>query len=501
MRNFIIDLFAAMLLCSCLGPQVNKIIVNPYKTSPLSAVYRTIKINTHPVTVRVKGLYGEPDIVHTYPAGYGREFEIHGMFPQAENIIIVQDGEKEIQKKVFIPALKFKKKKFPSHFNVRKNENEEKNQPFAHNPAIYFIGFPQDEFNVGISANGYVRYASTLKYFLKIIDEDQSIRMYSYNQGVYTLAGRKIVDFAHTTHHDAIKKGDHYIFLGVAPWSLEDRITEVDLHSRIIKDFNAGDLIKEIVMQNGDMQEKEILNKIIFDKENKYALETNEPKGFDWLHINSIVYDADTDILYASSRHHGVLAIDYSKLKLLWWMADDSLATQKGSLTPYVTGIPYQMYFKDLKSLQPYRVKGDAVNDGPKNQHALFLLENGNLGMFDNQGDEEQNPNGSRYVEYKISGQHGHYTAEKVYEYRNQDLYSRITSDVDYTGENYENILLFYGTIYTLIEVNKNSKKELFKMDLNLDKKSFSFAYRADKMPFYYDEGRVYSQDASLKAK
>ena len=169
-------------------------------------------------------------------------------------------------------------------------------------------------------------------------------------------------------------------------------------------------------------------------------------------------------------------------------MADETLATQ-------VPGaIPYDVHFKDLKSLDPYRVKGDALNDGPKNQHALFLLENGNLGMFDNQGDENTNPSGSRYVEYKITGSHGNYTATKVYEYKDSSLYSRIMSDVDFTGANHQNLLLNYSyPASRIVEVEKNTKKELFKLSL-----PFS-SYRADKMPLYYDEGRVYSEDCNLK--
>ena len=176
-------------------------------------------------------------------------------------------------------------------------------------------------------------------------------------------------------------------------------------------------------------------------------------------------------------------------------MADKTLQTRVdiNSNTP-VGFIPYDVHFKDLPSLEPYRVKGAGMDDGPKNQHALFLLANGNLGMFDNQGDEDTNPNGSRYVEYKITGTYGNYTAQKVYEYRDSSLYSRITSDVDFTGENYQNILITYGYPNgRILEIEKNSRKILFKLVVPY------FLYRSDKMPLYYDEGRIYSEDCNLK--
>ena len=72
--------------------------------SPRS-VYKINSVNTTPLTVTVKGLYGEPDITHTYPAGYGNEFEIHGMFPESYNTIIVDDGVNEITEKKYIGPL------------------------------------------------------------------------------------------------------------------------------------------------------------------------------------------------------------------------------------------------------------------------------------------------------------------------------------------------------------------------------------------------------------
>lgn len=241
-------------------------------------------------------------------------------------------------------------------------------------------------------------------------------------------------------------------------------------------------------------EDEAIFKQIVFseDVNNIYKDNNGQQKAIDWFHANSLVYDSASDILYVSSRCHGVLAIDYSEWKLIWYMADDSLKTVTG-IGPDV-GIPYQVYFKDLLSLDDYRVKGDGETDGPKNQHALFLHKDGNLGMFDNQGDGDTNPNGSRYVEYKITGTHGNYIAKKIDEYRDYSLYSRIMSDVDLTGENYENLLLTYAyPTARIVEVEKNTKKELFKLYLPF------MTYRIEKMPLYYDEGRIYSEDCNLK--
>lgn len=53
-------------------------------------------------------------------------------------------------------------------------------------------------------------------------------------------------------------------------------------------------------------------------------IENGIKKNIDWFHSNSLVYDSDTDILYVSSKHRGVLAIDYSEWRLIWWMVNEN---------------------------------------------------------------------------------------------------------------------------------------------------------------------------------
>ncbi|MEI0526417.1 aryl-sulfate sulfotransferase [Brachyspira murdochii] len=483
-------------LTSSIG-KVGEITVNPLGVTPLSAVYTTETVNAAPITVTVKGLYGEPDIIHTYPAGYGTEFEIHGMFPESQNVIEVNDGGRIITKNVPVGALQNGiQKKYDVVIN---NLPEEK---YENNPNFYFISYNAGSESIGISRNGYIRYFNTFPagYMSKIIINNKKlniVKLTEYQKDVSAISdfvGNRIKTLPEIAHHDLIIIKNNYVHLGNSSWGGEDSLIELSYSGNIIKHKNFGTLIKDVVLLNNDASEIATLNKIVFDENNKYINKSGMQEATDWFHANSLVYDSSTDILYVSSRHRGVLAIDYSDWKLIWWMADDTLQTSTSD--SYLNGSmsPYQVYFKDLPSLLPYRVKGAGLDDGPKNQHALFLLANGNLGMFDNQGDENTNPNGSRYVEYKITGSFGNYMAQKVYEYRDSSLYSRIMSDVDFTGENYENLLLCYAyPTARILEIEKNTKNVLFRLDLPF------MTYRADKMPLYYDEGRVYSEDCNLK--
>ena len=477
--------------------------VNPYGMTPLSAVYTTKTVNTTAITVKVKGLYGEPDIIHTYPAGYGREFEIHGMFPESMNTIEINDGGRVITKNVNIGSLLLNGTVIQKKYDVEINNLPE--EKYTNNPNLYFVttllyssgdNSPWKGF-IGMSDNGYLRYANTINsYFVRIYIDNSKISFFytseqgAPNAGPYDLLGNRITKYPTSSHHDVIKVNNNYIYLSYSIWGQQDRLVEMNSLGAKLRELSFGKLIQNALDLQTYPQDEAIFKQIVFgeDVNNIYQDSSGQQKPIDWSHANSLVYDSSTDILYVSIRQRGVIAIDYSQWKLIWWMADETLSTE-------VPGaIPYNIHFKDLNSLEPYRVKGDGMNDGPKNQHALFLLANGNLGMFDNQGDEKTNPNGSRYVEYKITGTHGNYTAAKVYEYRDSSLYSQIMSDADFTGENYQNLLLVYAyPTARILEIEKNSKRELFKLSL-------PFAtHRVERMPLYYDEGRVYSEDCNLK--
>ena len=485
---FIILLITSLFSLSCnhnkvLSPsyigKTGEITVDPYKVAPLSAVYRTETVNGVPITVKVKGLYGEPDIIHTYPAGYGTEFEIHGMFPESQNIIEINDGGRIITKNVSIGTLSYNGVTIQKQYVPEINDLLEEKYP--NNPELYFI---ESDYKiiVGISKNGYTRYFMKNYNTSKIIINNKKLCLYpAWDNKIIDLLGKTMISYPEIGHHDTIKMNNIYLYLNFGfSGSTEEGFRKIDsLGNTIGEKKSVGTLIKDIVYKNNDPNEIEIFKKIVFGSavENYYKY-NDQIKNVDWFHSNSLVYDSSKDILYVSGRMRGVLAIKYSEWKLLWWMADNNLKLRIDPSIPSDNVVPYDYHFKDLKSLEPYRVMGEGSTDGPKNQHALFLLANGNLGMFDNQGDEDTNPNGSRYVEYKITGTHGNYTAEKVYEYRNYSLYSRLRSDIDFTGENYQNMLLAYSDpTARILEVEKNTKNILFRLDFPFN------TSRLDKMP------------------
>lgn len=500
--TIIILLFTAAISCNknnnttgSIGT-VGEITIDPLKVTPLSAVYVTETVNSNPITVTVKGQHGEADLVHTYPAGYGTEFPIHGMYPNIENTITVNDGGRIIEKKHNPGSITmFRGYKLEEKYEPVQPYDSSIEEKYPNNPDMFFVCALASQTDVtawegmiGISKNGYVRYVNTsINYLSRFAVDNNKFVLYNMegNEGIYDFLGNRIFTTKNHMHHELVKNGNNYIYLANSDLGWEDRLIEINASESIVEDLYIGDVLRKAV---GTGNENE-LSQIVYDRKNPF----NGIQKTDWLHANACIYDSSSDTLYVSSRHLGILAIKYTSWELIWWMADDTLSTTQG--TAYGE-MPGNTFLKDVPSLQKYRVGGDAVNDGPKNQHGLLLLANGNLAMFDNQGDALTSTTGSRYVEYQITqdSSSGNWTAKKIDEYRDPSLYSKIVSDVDLTGDNNENLLITYGAWQArILEMNKQNKNLLFRLDLPF------LTYRTEKMPLYYESGRKYPEDSNLK--
>ena len=464
-------------------------VMNPNKTTPLSAVYKLTQTNSVDIEVTIKGKTPEMDIKHIFLTGTIKDIPIHGLYPNRTNTVILKMADKEITNYLITETVKI---------NAGKVSVDLLPTPDPANQDFYFVNhirynLPEDDRNflIAYDRKGDIRYLNYNHKLHYMFQTNQQILMKN-NNGIFDLLNNRLVNYKGTydlhTHHDSLFLNNKHLVLANSTWGVEDRLVELDDKGKVLRDLSFGSLFRDIITSP---QEIKIMNKIIFDESNIYT-KKGRRREIDWAHANSIVYDEEKDIMYFSLRQQGVIAVDYSDWKLIWWMADNTLDTID-------KGVPNKgMNFLDLKSLEPYRVKGDAVLNGPKNQHALFLFKNGNLGMFDNVGDAEKSDKGSRYIEYQITGSPYNWQAELVREYKDDNLYSQITSDVDLVGDNHENLLITWGIPEHIREINQQNEV-IF--DLNVSQKNF--LYRADKMPLYpyQNEFKKYSLDANEKSK
>ncbi len=471
---------------------------------PLVAYYTKDSVNTEPVTVRVKGKTADMDIAHTYEVGYGKEFPIFGLYPNYENTI-------EVTENGVIKSFKVKTGVLPeglpiANVTVDNLPIETDGEYAAFNRDLYWLSsHTNDRETLAFDRKGDIRYyfVDDFSRVAYDIDNDSIVLYKGYKGGhVMDLTGKTIFKYTGTatSHHDTIKlENGNFVWLSVSKWGDEDCVIEQDSNGKLINDYTFGPLFRSIVdVETNDNRDAdiELLNKIIYDEDNIYY-ENGEGLATDWAHGNSLVYDEDSDIMYFSLRNQAVIAVDWSEWKLLWWMADDDLHTSH-------EGVPYPEYtFHDIKALESYKLTGDAETDGPKNQHALFLHANGNLGMFDNQGDEDSNANGSRYVEYSIDNQAK--TGAIARQYRDIDIYSRIRSDADFTINN--NLLMLWGNASPEAVIREIDGANLSDSNFENDTVLFEIklstppGYRIDKIPLYpYDDpNQKYSMDCNAK--
>lgn len=193
----------------------------------------------------------------------------------------------------------------------------------------------------------------------------------------------------------------------------------------------------------------------------------------DWAHENAVAYDERDDTIIVSARHQGVVKLtrDNHVVWLLaphrgWGTAGDGTDLSRFLLQPLdAAGNPIS---------DPDVLSGDANHpDFEWNwyQHAIKLLPNGDLLLFDN--GHNRNYNGktpySRAVQFSIDAES--MTVRQVWSYgkeRGAETFSRIVSDADYRPA--ENHVFFspgaveFGGLYygKVVEIDRGSGAVVF---------------------------------------
>ena len=191
--------------------------------------------------------------------------------------------------------------------------------------------------------------------------------------------------------------------------SVEDVVVEVDL--------NSGKTIREIDL-------KDFLNDI-FDvpagsKIEDFALRPNGKR--DWMHLNSVVYDADSDTIILSGRNQSaVFALDYKTSALAWMFADPKGLT-KSQLARFLEAPEGYVFHKGQHDAQ---LKGNRLRFF--DNAVLITKEDGNY------TDAEDTP--SRIVEATLDLANKKITRIKTY--TPKPIFSKITSGYDFRDGKY----------------------------------------------------------------
>lgn len=412
-----------------------KIIVNPYKISPLTALIMFETKDLTSPTVKVVGKDEKTTIEKTFTPNKKHILPIYGLYPDKDNEVIITLNGKDY-------TFHIKTGKLPENLKKPTNVKAEKEQL---SDDLYFFTPSSVGYTAAYDVNGDVRWYLTENMIWDIQRLKNGNLMLSSNRLInppYYTTGLVEMDLTGKIYYEyALPGGYHHDVFELENGNL--LVASDDFESGTVEDFiveverNTGEIVKTIDL-------KDILP---LDKGgNQMATD------YDWFHNNSVWYDSQTNSITLSGRHKDVVVnLDYSTSEINWILGSSDGWSKE-----------YKKYF-----LTP----DDSV-EWQWAQHAAMILQNGDVFLFDNGNNRaktkedsmDAKDNYSRGVIYRIDKVNK--SVKQVWQYgkeRGSDFYSPYISDVDYIDNNH--YLVHSGGVSSKDGVPSNEPAGLDKVD------------------------------------
>ena len=392
------------------------IIIDPYKSSPLTALVLFETKNDVTPKVTVVGKDKNTTITHTFQNTTKHYLSIYGLYPDYENKVIIEYKEKgkQIKKEVTI-----KTDKLPDDFPLPTSVNSKKEELGTE---FYFYTPSSKGYSCAYDMNGDVRWYLThyaiwdntrLKNGNMLVSTERLINTPYYMTGLY-----EIDMFGKIYKEYSLPGGYHHDYYEMPNGNLLVATDDFDNKYGTVEDY-----IVELDRKNGEIVNKIDLKNILKMTDGKSENWTS----YDWFHNNSVWYDEKTNSITLSGRHQdAVINIDYNTKKLNWIIGDSKNWSKD-----------YQKYF--------FKKVGENF-EWQWSQHAAMITKEGYVFLFDNGNNKSKikdnyvpaDKSYSRGVMYKINKKN--MTIEQIWEYgkeRGSDFYSPYISDVDYLSKNH----------------------------------------------------------------
>lgn len=448
------------------------VILDPYKSSPLTALILFETNDNVAPKVTVKGKNKNTTLTHTFSKSKKHYLSIYGLYANYNNEVIIE--YKNIKKTINIQT-----SKLPDDFILPTSVKADKNKL---DNDFYFFTPSSKGYSCAYDVNGDVRWYLT-NYALWdnskisnghiLVSTERLVNSPYYMTGLYEIdmLGKIYKEYSLPGgyHHDYYEMPNGNLLIASNDFNneagtVEDYIVEVD--------YNTGNIVKSFDL-------KDILNMNDGQSENWTA--------YDWFHNNSVWYDEKTNSITLSGRHQdAVINIDYDTGKLKWIIGDPTNWSKE-----------YQKYF--------FKPVGNNF-EWQYSQHAAMITKEGYVFLFDNGNNKskikdnyvEAKDSYSRGVMYKINTDK--MTIEQIFEYgkeRKSEFYSPYISDVDYLDKNH--YIIHSGGIVSVDGKPSNQPAGLTKGNVKLtsdtvellnDKVIFEIKlptnnYRVEKMKIY----------------
>lgn len=448
------------------------VILDPYKSSPLTALILFETNDNVAPKVTVKGKDKNTTLTHTFNKSKKHYLSIYGLYANYNNEVIIE--YKNIKKTINIQT-----SKLPDDFILPTSVKADKNKL---DNDFYFFTPSSKGYSCAYDVNGDVRWYLT-NYALWdnskisnghiLVSTERLVNSPYYMTGLYEIdmLGKIYKEYSLPGgyHHDYYEMPNGNLLIASNDFNneagtVEDYIVEVD--------YNTGNIVKSFDL-------KDILNMNDGQSENWAA--------YDWFHNNSVWYDEKTNSITLSGRHQdAVINIDYDTGKLKWIIGNPTNWSKE-----------YQKYF--------FKPVGNNF-EWQYSQHAAMITKEGYVFLFDNGNNKskikdnyvEAKDSYSRGVMYKINTDK--MTIEQIFEYgkeRKSEFYSPYISDVDYLDKNH--YIIHSGGIVSVDGKPSNQPAGLTKGNVKLtsdtvellnDKVIFEIKlptnnYRVEKMKIY----------------
>lgn len=457
-----------------------KIVVNPYGISPLTAlvIFKTNDLTAPEVTI--KGKNENSTFKNSFKPSKEHILPIYGLYPDYENEITITVNEHDYKFKIKTDPLP---KDFVLPTDVTAIQDKLNND-------LYFVTPSSVGYTAAYDVNGDVRWYLTDNFIWDIKRLNNGHLLLSSNRLVnepYYTTGLTEMDLLGKIYYEySIPGGYHHDALELPNGNL--LVASDDFDNNTVEDY-----IVEIDRTNGEIVKKIDLKDIIPTKNTGNENYTE----YDWFHNNSIWYDAKTNSITLSGRHQdAIINIDYNSLELNWIIGDSSNWDKS-----------YKQYF--------FKPIGDL--EWQWSQHAVSILDNGNIFLFDNGNNRSKNKNDyinandnySRGVIYKINTHE--MSIEQVWQYgkeRGSKYYSPYISNTQYIDKSHY-LVHSGGHVETKDGVSnqpagftENAKMTSYTTEILNDEVIFEMVlpsnyYRAKKMSLYSNE--VYTKGAGVR--
>jgi len=473
--------------------------VNPYTSSPLSALETFTTSSQEKISYTVVGKTDHTSITNTVKGGYTTTHQVPvvGLYADTNNTVKITQTNKNGDTKT--KTLTMQTGSLPKYIKdatitVTKNDKDKMNigknqltilnrttkQPMAvdadGNVRWYDTNYSQHMIEQW--SNGHIMLLSKKDVDSDVYDDlletDYLGRVYkeysfsgdtsSSDSGSISKAAAKANPETTVIHHDLVELPNHNLLATVSDGSKykEDTMAEVD--------YKTGKIVKVIDM-------KKLLPKSMWENYKKGA-----DGKIDWLHQNAIDYDKNDGSIVISTRNQDMtMKLDYKTNHIKWIYSGKKKSTWPKAYRKYL--------------LTP--TKGTTITGG---QHGLYLLNNGGSNnansedfmLYDNNiavtnGNKKTSGKYSQAVQYHVNAKK--MTIDQTWAYGKSLGKTNFTQVIGYAEKQAnQNVLVDFGfknngQESNVIEVTQ-SGQQVFNLTLK-NAGSKAYAYRAYRVPFY----------------